>query len=167
MHKKLFLLISSISLYALPETPALQTVATAGSIPRILHTLEVEVSAGELLDKLTILQIKAERIQDPNKLMNIQTELAAIGQTIERYIVENSQLNNLIAQLKIVNESLWDIEDAIRDKEARQEFDQAFITLARSVYFTNDKRGDIKREINMLLGSHLMEEKQYTHYEQK
>lgn len=165
MKKNIFFALSCmLPLYAAQKAYLPHTTHTA-VIPKS-SKLMAEVSAGELLDKLTILQIKSERINDAQKLDHIQTELRAIADTIRTSITDSPELDYLIAELKSINEKLWDIEDAIRAKEARQEFDEEFITLARAVYFTNDQRGDIKRQINYLLGSHLMEEKQYTHYEQ-
>ena len=128
------------------------------------HYLSVEVSAGELLDKQTILEIKLERIIDPHKIENIQTELRSVMETVNTHIPSSPELIELVARLLEVNKELWDIEDLIRDKEAKKEFDQEFIELARSVYFTNDIRAKIKRAINELLGSHLVEEKSYKKY---
>ena len=164
-HNLLFLVSTMFSLYG-AQSVILPHVAHAAALPRLATQLVVEVSAGELLDKLTILYIKSERITNLQKLTNIQTELTAIERTIRACIPTSAELDHLIMRLKLVNEELWDIEDAIRAKEARQEFDREFIEIARSVYFKNDIRGNIKREINQLLGSHLMEEKQYTQYEQ-
>ncbi len=130
-----------------------------------LKAVKVEVSAGELIDKLTILEIKIERIQDPYKMENIQNELRAVIDTVQTYIPPSKELNKLKSDLKETNKKLWDIEDQIRDKEQKKEFDQEFIDISRSVYITNDERGRIKREINQLLGSRLIEEKAYTEYE--
>lgn len=169
MKKQFLALITIIApLCANPLVYTTSPIIQTGSIPRIQQTsLTVEVSIGELFDKLTILQIKAERITSPDKLANIHTERTLIEKTIGAHIPTSPALDRLVAQLKYINEQLWEIEDSIRAKEAAQEFDQEFIDLARSVYFTNDKRGVIKGEINRLLGSRLMEEKQYTHYEKK
>lgn len=130
--------------------------------------LIAEVSVGELIDKMSILEIKSERIQDPKKLHNILNEQQALKKVFETYIPKEKRtkkLHSLMRKIKSVNEKLWDIEDDIRDKEAKKEFDTQFIQLARSVYFTNDERGDIKRKINNLIGSRLVEEKTYTRYQ--
>jgi hypothetical protein len=122
-----------------------------------LPMLNVPVSVGEVLDKISILEIKSERITDVGKLKNVRTELAyLLG------IARTHRHPALEAELKQVNELLWDIEDRIRIKEHLQEFDGEFIELARSVYSTNDRRADIKREINEATGSLLVEEKSYT-----
>jgi hypothetical protein len=118
--------------------------------------LNVPVSVGEVLDKISILEIKSERITDAGKLKNVRTELAHL-----LAIAEAHRHPALEAELKQVNEALWDIEDRIRIKEHLQEFDDEFIELARSVYVTNDRRADIKREINTATGSELVEEKSY------
>lgn len=122
------------------------------------------MSVGELLDKVTILQIKAERISDQAKLENINKELRVLTALWEASPYSQSDLNENIQALKEVNEALWDIEDRIRDKEKDQNFDQEFIELARSVYFTNDKRAEIKKTINTKTGSELVEEKSYSDY---
>jgi hypothetical protein len=118
--------------------------------------LNVPVSVGEVLDKISILEIKSERITDAGKLKNVRTELAHL-----LVIAEAHRHLALEAELKQVNEALWDIEDRIRIKEHLQEFDDEFIEIARSVYVTNDRRADIKREINKATGSKLVEEKSY------
>jgi hypothetical protein len=125
------------------------------------NTPMVPVSWGELLDKITILQIKQERIEDPAKRANVTTELDALVAIAE---VAIQQAAVLLAGLKAVNEELWEIEDRIRDKERAQAFDAEFIALARAVYFTNDRRADLKRQMNGLLGSALVEEKSYKPY---
>jgi len=123
-----------------------------------------EVSLGELIDKITILQIKNERVTDPAKLINIRTELAILERTLREAVPSSEHLNSLMAELKEINTKLWVIEDDIREKESKQEFDDQFIELARSVYFTNDHRCHVKRQINELLGSKLVEEKNYAQY---
>ena len=130
--------------------------------------LIAEVSVGELVDKMSILEIKSERIQDPKKLQNILNEQQALKKVFETYISKEKRtkkLHKLMRKIKSVNEKLWNIEDDIRNKEAKKEFDTQFIQLARSVYFTNDERGEIKRKINNLIGSRLVEEKTYTRYQ--
>ena len=123
------------------------------------------VSVGELLDKITILTIKAERIPNELKQRNIKTELVELLETYEQNITPSQELKALTRELLEVNKALWDIEDAIREKEYKKEFDEEFIALARSVYIKNDKRCAIKRKINELLGSHLIEEKSYQNYQ--
>ena len=126
--------------------------------------LHVPVSAGELLDKITILRIKSQRIRDAAKLANIRLELellertwATLGPAIQAVAADERAL-------LAVNEQLWDIEDRIRDKEAAGSFDQDFIELARAVYHRNDERSAIKKRINVALGSRLVEEKSYRPY---
>lgn len=123
---------------------------------------KVPVSVGELVDKITILQIKSARIGDEGKRCNVRRELAELTRLREQYVPEDPALAELIAELKQINEQLWEIEDEIRVCERNGDFSQRFIELARSVYKTNDQRMAIKREINALLGSALVEEKSYT-----
>lgn len=127
----------------------------------------VPVSFGELLDKIAILQIKSERMSDPAKLANVRNELNALEATWSAHEASRVDIAALRAALKAVNEQLWVIEDDIRDKEAAQSFDAGFIELARSVYFRNDERARIKREINLALGSAYVEEKSYADYRAK
>ena len=129
-----------------------------------MKELLVPLSPGELLDKITILRIKVARIQDAAKLANVKRELTLLEQTwkdsgaaVHDVALDERALEN-------VNERLWDIEDRIRDKEARQTFDREFIELARAVYICNDERAAIKKRINLLLGSSLVEEKSYKQY---
>ena len=124
----------------------------------------VPVSFGELLDKIAILQIKSERMTDPDKLVNVRNELSALENTWMVHPGAGNDIVRLRAELKAVNERLWEIEDDIRLKEKAQEFDAGFIQLARSVYFENDERARIKREINTALGSAYVEEKSYQDY---
>jgi len=126
--------------------------------------MKVEISTGEFLDKLTILQIKSERISDTGKLTSIQKELGLLEEIWRQSEHSKTNLSQEMAELKKVNEMLWDIEDDIRDKERRKEFDQEFIELARSVYLNNDNRAAIKRRINVRTGSELIEEKSYSEY---
>ena len=123
----------------------------------------VPVSWGELVDKITILEIKEVRLSSPQAVANVKLELAALSDAGQRATAEAGVLN-LKRELKSVNETLWEIEDKIRAKEAAKSFDQEFTELARSVYVNNDKRGDIKRRINVAMKSELFEEKQYTRY---
>ena len=124
----------------------------------------VPVSFGELLDKIAILQIKSERMTDPDKLANVRNELSALEHTWMAHPAAGSDIVRLRAELKAVNERLWEIEDDIRVKEKAQAFDAEFVRLARSVYFENDDRARIKREINAALGSAYVEEKSYQDY---
>jgi hypothetical protein len=124
----------------------------------------VPVSFGELLDKIAILQIKSERMSDPAKLGNVQKELSALEKTWLAHPAAGGDIVTLRAQLKSVNERLWVIEDDIRRKEQAQQFDADFIRLARSVYFENDERARIKKDINLALGSTYVEEKSYQDY---
>ena len=129
-----------------------------------MENILVPVSPAELLDKITILEIKSERMSDPDKLANVRRELALLADTWVRSAREDETVLALRTQLKGVNESLWEIEDDIRDKERNGEFDERFIQLARNVYFTNDRRSFIKQELNRHLGSQIVEEKSYLAY---
>jgi hypothetical protein len=124
----------------------------------------VPVSPGELIDKITILQIKRERIADPAKRANVEHELALLEAVRDRQVCAAKDLHRLTKELRTVNESLWQIEDDIRRSEHDQQFGSGFIELARSVYFNNDRRAQLKRDINELLGSDLFEEKLYPDY---
>tara|TARA_B100001245_G_C22748925_1_gene362799 strand:+ start:83 stop:478 length:396 start_codon:yes stop_codon:yes gene_type:complete len=130
-------------------------------------SIKIELSVGELLDKISILQIKAERIVDPSKLENINKELDVLISLWKDSAYSNNNLESETNELKAINEELWAIEDKIRDKERNQVFDKGFIELARAVYITNDKRADIKRIINSKTGSELIEEKSYSDYSAK
>jgi len=124
----------------------------------------VPVSFGELLDKIAILQIKSERIGDVAKLANVRAELSALEKTWMAHPAASGDVARLRLELKAVNERLWVIEDEIRIKEKAQVFDEEFIKLARSVYYENDERARIKKEINLALGSSYVEEKSYQNY---
>lgn len=124
----------------------------------------VPVSFGELLDKISILQIKSERMTDDAKLRNVRNELSALETTWMAHTAAGRNIVELRAQLKAVNERLWEIEDDIRIKEKAQAFDEEFVRLARAVYFENDDRARIKKEINLALGSSYVEEKSYQDY---
>ena len=126
--------------------------------------LQVPVSVGEVLDKITILQIKLAHISDADKRINIQNELDALLPLVAGDEFTTKQMLGLMAELKAVNEALWDIEDDIREKEAAKSFDAEFIKLARAVYVTNDKRAAIKKQINLETGSALIQEKSYESY---
>jgi|TARA_B100000579_G_scaffold140775_1_gene114382 predicted nuclease with TOPRIM domain len=128
--------------------------------------MKVEVSNGELLDKLTILELKLSNISDVKKLTNIQKEHDELnplaGQLFDSY---GEELKNLYKQLAEINSELWTIEDDIRECERNKDFGSDFVSLARAVYFTNDKRSEIKKSINLLTGSGFVEEKSYEDYE--
>jgi Flp pilus assembly protein TadD len=129
------------------------------------RVLAVPTAAGELIDKITILEIKAERLTDPARLRHVRAELEALREVRERALPPSAQLASLTAELRAVNEALWRVEDDIRLCERRQDFGPAFVELARSVYRTNDRRAELKRRLNELLGSDLVEEKSYAAYE--
>ena len=129
--------------------------------------IKVPVSFGEVLDKITILEIKSERIADPEKVKNVRLELEELSATWNDAIEDPSAIASLRAELKAINESLWEIEDDIRDQEAAQDFGPKFIELARAVYVTNDKRAAVKKEVNLALGSRFVEEKSYQDYTAK
>jgi hypothetical protein len=124
-------------------------------------SIKTEVSVGEFLDKLTILQIKNRKISDPVKLLNVRKEMALLQEMWASSSFAKTDVEEEIRQLTDINEALWDIEDNIRDKEQRGDFGAQFVQLARSVYINNDKRADIKRRINLKTGSELVEEKSY------
>jgi hypothetical protein len=124
----------------------------------------VPISPGELLDKITILRIKSVRMTDETKLRNVRNELEALEQTWRDSGAAIPAVAEDEAALQRVNEELWDIEDRIRDKERAREFDAVFIELARAVYVTNDERARFKKNINVTLGSRLVEEKSYQPY---
>lgn len=131
--------------------------------------IQVPVSWGELMDKISILEIKSERIDDAAKLVNVRAELTALAGVRDANLPADQPtldaLDRLMADIKAVNEALWEIEDDIRDCERARDFGDRFVALARAVYKTNDKRAELKREINTLLGSALVEEKSYKPYE--
>jgi len=126
--------------------------------------LDVQMPPGEFFDKMTILEIKSERIEDPEKLANVRRELELLRATWAVSGAAAPDVTALVADLRQINETLWDIEDRIRRKEAERRFDDEFIELARSVYRTNDRRAAIKRSLNLALGSEILEEKSYTEY---
>jgi hypothetical protein len=122
------------------------------------------VSAGELIDKITILRVKAERIGDPAKEANVRAELALLEATATQALEASDDLARLTAELTQINAALWDIEDGKRDHERRQDFGPSFVQLARRVYIDNDRRAAVKRAINALAGSEIVEEKSYKPY---
>ncbi|WP_158755322.1 DUF6165 family protein [Dyella sp. S184] len=129
-----------------------------------MSLIQTPVSFGELIDKITILEIKSRRITDEAKLANVRNELDLLNATWANHAASQTDIGDERARLFAVNELLWDIEDKIRLKERAQAFDQEFIELARAVYFRNDERAAFKREINLKLGSQLVEEKSYQNY---
>jgi hypothetical protein len=126
--------------------------------------IHIEVGPGELIDKLTILEIKQARITDPAKLANVTTELASLARTRDQAIAPSPALDALTAELKRINQQLWDIEDDIRACERARDFGPRFVALARAVYHHNDQRAATKRRINDLLSSTIVEEKSYAGY---
>jgi hypothetical protein len=125
---------------------------------------EVHISWGELIDKITILEIKAARLKKPQALANVDKELKLLSLQAKTALQSSGDLPALKQRLSEVNAALWDIEDKIRTKEARQEFNAEFIELARAVYKRNDERAALKRQINTVLSSDLVEEKSYRPY---
>jgi hypothetical protein len=124
----------------------------------------VPISPGELIDKITILQIKSARMTDAAKVANVRAELTALEKTWRESAFAAIDIDEEWAALKRINEKLWVVEDDLREKERQKKFDQEFIELARAVYFTNDERAAVKRQINVKLGSKLIEEKSYASY---
>ena len=124
-------------------------------------SISIPISPGELIDKIAILAIKSERMTEPGKLENVRAERALLEASLAEAGAGSKELDDLTAELKRVTETLWEIEDEIRLCEKAQDFGPRFIELARSVYRTNDRRADIKRQINELLGSRILEEKSY------
>ena len=127
-----------------------------------LNQILAEISAGELLDKITILEIKKEKIKDSQKLKDIVKELSSLTKTSDEKIPDKNEINDLIKNLKQINLKLWDIEENKRLAEKNQKFDENFIKLSRDVYKTNDERAKIKLKINEILGSNIKEVK--SHY---
>ncbi|MDI1283037.1 MAG: DUF6165 family protein [Reyranella sp.] len=123
--------------------------------------LHIAVSPGELIDRITILEIKQARIRDPKKLFNVNRAYASLSKILSTEILCTPRLTELNGELKAVNEALWQAEEAVRDHERRQSFDSHFIDAARMVYLSNDRRSRLKRQIDELLGSPLIEEKFY------
>ena len=126
--------------------------------------LLIPISPGELIDKITILEIKRESIVDKEKLSNINLEYKVLLETLENKIIASNEIDSLRIKLKTINKRLWDIEDQLRDLERSKTFNEDFIKLARSVYFTNDERSEVKKSINKLLNSEIVEEKSYSKY---
>ena len=122
------------------------------------------ISAGELIDKITILRVKATRIGDAAKEANVRAELGLLEATATRELPASAELKRLTAELTEINAALWDIEDGKRDCERRQDFGPDFVQLARRVYIDNDRRAAVKRDINALAGSEIVEEKSHKPY---
>ena len=126
-----------------------------------LNKLLAEISAGELVDKITILEIKKKKIKDQEKLAEVDKELISLNNTFQKNISQNADLKNMIKDLKEINLKLWDIEDGKREAEKNKKFDNKFIELARNVYKLNDERAKIKLKINQFLGSNIKEVKSH------
>jgi hypothetical protein len=129
-----------------------------------MNSPKIPISWGELFDKITILQIKLENITSKNALENVEQELKKLQSILTQYCLKTMETTQLEGELRQINQQLWDIEDQIRGKERNNSFDDEFIQLARSVYITNDERSRIKRKINDMFGSELVEEKSYAEY---
>ena len=129
-----------------------------------MNDIQIPISPGELLDKITILQIKAERIDDAVKVANVKTELEMLSKVWSETVEADDEISALTAELKSINEALWEIEDDIRDEERNKRFGDRFIELARAVYVTNDERANAKKKVNLHLNSTIVEEKSYQDY---
>ena len=129
-----------------------------------MNNPKIPISWGELLDKITILEIKLENLVSKSALQNVENEQQQLNTILLEYALDKKNIEMLFAELKKINKKLWDIEDSIREKERKKSFDEAFIQLARSVYIINDQRSRVKRSINDALGSDLIEEKSYSEY---
>ena len=124
----------------------------------------IPISPGELLDKITILEIKSERIESADKKSHVDIELKLLNQVWQESVSEDARLVSMREELKSINESLWVIEDDIREEERNKRFGDQFVELARSVYVTNDQRADVKKRVNLHLNSEIVEEKSYQDY---
>ena len=129
-----------------------------------MNNPKIQISWGELFDKITILQIKLDNLQSESALRNVRTEYKSLHSIYTKVFRDDTEANKLLADLKEINQKLWNTEDKIRIKEKEKSFDNEFIELARSVYIQNDLRSDIKRKINILFRSELIEEKSYADY---
>lgn len=129
-----------------------------------MNQILIPISPGELLDKITILEIKSERIESAEKKANVNKELGMLNKVWADAVTQDAEIISMRAELKSINENLWDIEDDIRDEERAKRFSEKFIELARSVYVTNDLRADVKKRINLHLNSDIVEEKSYQDY---
>ena len=146
------------------EAPGVVTLRIIFMSEHGMSLISAPVSYGELIDKITILEIKSERMTDATKLANVRDELQLLNALWAGDSVSHNDISGERAELKRINEALWGIEDEIRAKERNQAFDARFIELARAVYRANDKRAAVKRAINLKLGSRLVEEKSYQDY---
>ena len=127
--------------------------------------MKIEISTGELIDKLSILEIKLTHIKDSKKSTNVYKELETLNPYFQDLLDEYGEnIKTFYLKISQINKTLWDIEDALREKEASEEFDEEFVELARSVYITNDQRAAVKKEINLFTNSELVEEKSYKDY---
>ena len=129
-----------------------------------MNEILIPISPGELLDKITILQIKSARIDDATKVANVNTELGMLEKVWNEAVDDDERIRALTAELKSVNEALWQIEDDVRDEERNKRFGDRFIELARAVYVTNDERANAKKQVNLHLNSSIVEEKSYQDY---
>ena len=129
-----------------------------------MSNLKIPISLGELIDKITILRIKSNKINSNEAQKNIKLELEKLEHILNKTMLINTNLKNFEIKLSKINLSLWDIEDQLREKEREKKFDKKFISLARMVYYKNDERAKIKKMINKSFGSELIEEKSYTQY---
>lgn len=130
----------------------------------MVQSIEAAIAIGELIDKITILEIKVERFTDSGKTKNAALELNVLVTLRDRAIPASPELDVLTARLKSANERIWDLENAIRECERQEDFGPEFVAVARKIYRTNDERAAVKREINLALGSELIEEKSYQPY---
>lgn len=129
-----------------------------------MNQILIPISPGELLDKITILEIKSERIESAEKKANVNKELAMLNTVWADAVTEDNEIKAMRSEMKSINETLWEIEDDVRDEERDKRFETRFIELARSVYVTNDQRADVKKRINLYLKSDIVEEKSYQDY---
>lgn len=129
------------------------------------YNILVPISPGEILDKITILQLKSEKIVDERKLQNVLIEMKILQETWQNSLFVSQDLDAQIKNLYQINSVIWDLEDLLRNKEKEKRFDEEFVDAARSIYVSNDKRARIKKEINEFLGSNIIEEKSYTNYD--
>jgi len=130
-----------------------------------MNEILIPISPGELLDKITILQIKAERMTDATKVANVKTELDMLSKAWSEAVAVDAEITALTAELRAVNEALWEIEDDIRAEERNKRFNERFVELARAVYVTNDERANAKKKVNLHLNSTIVEEKSYQDYQ--
>ncbi|NOR42750.1 MAG: hypothetical protein GQ572_05385 [Gammaproteobacteria bacterium] len=129
-----------------------------------MTNIQIPISPGELLDKITILQIKAERIEDPSKVKNVKAELDLLLNIWAQTVTNDAEIEALTKELMSINKKLWIIEDDIRDEERNKKFGERFVELARSVYIVNDDRANAKKKVNLYLNSSIVEEKSYQDY---